>query len=145
MTDNATEALLRFYAAEKEYLATGGQDFSSIARTLDPECVMHQPNSLPYAGEWRGHDGFEQWMTAFGETWSSLSVENPVFFPSGPDHIFVRSTVVARSKRTGTEITWPLLQMVTIRNDRILEIQPFYWDTVPVSAAAAGDDVANQA
>ena len=136
-SSDPTQVLLKFYAAEEKYLATGGEDFSEIASTLDPECVMHQPQSLPYAGEWHGHDGFERWMEAFGDTWASLAVENPTFYPSGANHIFVRSTVVARAKRTGTDITWPLLQMITIRDGRILEIQPFHWDTVPIATAAA--------
>ncbi|MDV6264588.1 nuclear transport factor 2 family protein [Rhodococcoides yunnanense] len=135
-SSDCEQVLLKFYAAEAKYIATGGKDFSEIASTLDPECVMYQPDSMPYAGEWHGHDGLERWMAAFGDTWASLTVENPTFYPSGADHIFVRSTVVARAKRTGTDITWPLLQMITVRDGRILDMQPFHWDTVPITAAA---------
>ena len=51
--------LERFYEAESAYLTAAKPDFSAIVATLDPECVIYQPASLPYGGEWRGHLGFE--------------------------------------------------------------------------------------
>ena len=59
--DPALATLDRFYKEEAAYLAAGGGDFSAIAATLDPECVIFQPASLPYGGKWRGHAGFEAW------------------------------------------------------------------------------------
>ena len=55
-------ALQNFYQAEDAYLNAGEGDLSSIAKTLDPDCVVRQPTSLPYGGEWRGHAGVETWM-----------------------------------------------------------------------------------
>lgn len=43
----AFATLMRFYEAETAYLAPGGGDFGVIAATLDPECVLYQPASLP--------------------------------------------------------------------------------------------------
>ncbi len=50
-SESALATLERFYEAETAYLAPGGGDFSGVAETLDPDCVMYQPASLPYAGE----------------------------------------------------------------------------------------------
>lgn len=127
MTDPRA-VLERFYGAETVYLQDGG-DFGPMDPTLDPHCVMVQPESLPYAGEWRGHDGYRRWMDAFGEAWTSLSVTDPQIFVAGASTVFSRSTVVAKARATGTDITYPLLQMITIREDRIARIEPFYCDT----------------
>ncbi len=54
----AVANLERFYAAESAYLLAAEPDFSPVAATLDPECVIYQPDSLPYGGAWRGHAGF---------------------------------------------------------------------------------------
>ncbi|WP_271985680.1 nuclear transport factor 2 family protein [Pseudoclavibacter terrae] len=124
-----TSALLRFYAAETAYLAPGGGDFSVVAQTLDPECVLYQPSCLPYGGEWRGTAGFEAWMTAFGQAWSRLEVRNPEFFPSGNESIFVRSQVSATARASGQDAEWDLLQHFRVRDGRILELRPFHWDT----------------
>jgi len=132
--DEALATLMRFYEAETAYLAPGGGDFSVIAATLDPECVLYQPASLPYGGEWRGPAGFEAWMKAFGEQWSSLEVWDPQFYPSG-DVVVSRSQVRAVARATGRQIEWPLLQFFRIRNARILELRPFHWDTAAMLPA----------
>src|SRR5688500_13477140 len=70
VNDSAIAVLQRFYAAETAYLESEPRDFAIIAATLHPDCTMHQPDSLPYAGQRRGHEGFERWMVAFSEVWS---------------------------------------------------------------------------
>ena len=42
--------LKRFYAAESAYLLAAEPDFGPVAATLDRECVIYQPASLPYGG-----------------------------------------------------------------------------------------------
>lgn len=125
----AFATLRRFYDAETIYLAPGGGDFAPIAATLDPDCVLYQPASLPYGGEWRGPEGFQAWMKAFGEVWSHLEVRDPQFYPSGEDVIVSRSHVYAVSRVTGQAVDWPLMQFFRIKDDRIAELRPFYWDT----------------
>ncbi len=43
----ALQTIRRFYEAEAAYLAPGGGDFRAMAATLDAECVLYQPASLP--------------------------------------------------------------------------------------------------
>lgn len=131
----AAATLRRFYAAETVYLAPGGGDFGPIAETLDPDCVLHQPLSLPYGGEWRGPAGFRAWMEAFGAVWSHLEVRNPLFYPSGEDVIVSRSHVHATARLTGRPVDWPLMQFFRVRDARIVELRPFYWDTATLLAA----------
>lgn len=130
----ALATLTRFYEAETAYLASGTRDFSGIAATLDPECVIYQPASLPYGGTWRGHAGFEAWMQAFAEIWSSLEVKSPEIFPIG-DVLVSRSHVYAKVRRNQREADWPLLQFFRVREARILELRPFYWDTATLLEA----------
>lgn len=131
----ATEILHRFYAAETAYLQSEPKDFSAMAAVLHPDCVMHQPSSLPYGGSWQGHDGFRRWMAAFGAVWSTLVVADPTLLVSGADVIFVRSTVRATARASGAELSWPLLQMVMVRDGLIREMRPFYWDTAAIVEA----------
>ena len=125
--------LQRFYAAESAYLLAAEPDFSPIAATLDPECVVYQPASLPYGGEWRGHAGFESWMRAFAEVWSSLEVRGSQTFSLG-DVLVSRSHVYAKARRNGREADWALLQFFRVRESLIFELRPFYWDTAALLA-----------
>ena len=49
----------------------------------------------------------------------------------------VLTQVRARARATGRELTFPILQTVTIENCRIAEVRPFYWDTAAIAAACA--------
>jgi ketosteroid isomerase-like protein len=133
-TDDSFATLMQFYEAETAYLASETRDFSILAPTLDPEVEIHQPASLPYGGVWRGHDGFEAWMRAFGEQWAHLEVRDPQFHPAG-DVIFSRSHVHAVARATGRAVDWPLLQFFRVRNGRIRELRPFHWDTAALLPA----------
>ena len=132
--DDAFATLTRFYEAETVYMGPGGGDFSVIAGTLDEDCVIHQPASLPYGGEWRGHAGFEAWMRAFSDAWSHLEVRNPRFHPAG-DVVVSRSHVHATARASGRVTDWPLLQFVRVRDAKILELRPFHWDTAAMLSA----------
>ena len=127
-TGSALASLQRFYAAETAYLAADDPDFGVIASTLDPDCVIYQPASLPYGGEWRGHEGFEAWMKAFAGEWATLEVRDAQFFESG-NVVISKSQVYARTRVSGLAVNWPLLQFFKIRSGKILELRPFYWDT----------------
>ena len=111
----AVAAIQRFYAAEAAYLRPGGGDFAALAATLDPDCVLYQPASLPYGGEWRGPRGFERWLRAFGEAWSSLEVRDSEFYPVG-NMVFSRSHVDAVARATGQPADWLLLQFFRVRD-----------------------------
>ncbi len=117
-----------FYKAESAYLRAGGGDFAAIAATLDPECVIYQPASLPYGGEWRGHNGFEEWMRLFTQVWASIEVTNPEQISMG-DVVISRSHVYAEHRRSGEKYDWPLLQYFRFHDGLIAELWPFYWDT----------------
>lgn len=118
-----------FYEAEAGYLTPGGGDFEALSATLDPECVLYQPATLPYGGEWRGPAGFERWLKAFNAQWSSLEVRESEFYPVGEKVVFSRSHVYAVARASGQAVDWPLLQFFRMRGNKILELRPFHWDT----------------
>ena len=126
--ESAKAVIERFYAAEAAYLLAPEPDFAPVAATLDAECVIYQPASLPYGGEWRGHAGFEKWLRAFSKIWASLEVKGSELFVVG-DVVVSRSHVYAETRDQQRKADWALLQFFRLREGRILELRPFYWDT----------------
>ena len=70
------DVLQRFYEAEARFMVAEQSEFEPVAATLHPDCLLCEPASLPYGGEWRGWDGVERWMRMFKATWSSLEVRD---------------------------------------------------------------------
>ncbi|MEV6561002.1 nuclear transport factor 2 family protein [Nocardia sp. NPDC051756] len=142
MTHSLTDpmaVLTGMYAAEAEYFAAGGPDGSSfdpLAPFFATDVVLHQADGLPYGGTWRGHDGMEQFFRAMARTWASFDLLDQSFLATGETAV-VHTRVHARARATGRELTFPILQTITIAHGRIAEVHPFYWDTAAIAAACA--------
>ncbi|MEU2041180.1 nuclear transport factor 2 family protein [Nocardia niwae] len=132
-TDSMT-VLTGMYAAEAQYLAAGGPgnaSFELLAPFFHASVVLHQAESLPYGGTWRGHDGMERFFRAMRDTWERFDMREQRFLATG-DTAVVHTEVHARARATGRELTFAILQTIGFADGRIAEVRPFYWDTAAV-------------
>jgi ketosteroid isomerase-like protein len=137
-TDSVT-VLTGMYAAEAEYLAAGGPDeasFDLLAPFFSPDVALHQADGLPYGGPWRGHDGMRRFFVVMGEVWEAFDMVEREFLATGETAV-VLTQVRARARATGRELSFPVLQAITVRDRRITEVRPFYWDTRAIAEACA--------
>ena len=123
----AVAALKRFYAAEGAYMAAGGGDFAPLAATLHPEVVLHQSPDLPWGDEYRGHAGYEDWARQMSAAFDQLDVKELRLFARG-DTVVAACRLITRSRTTGAVVDAPMTQVVTIRDDLIVDFRPFYWN-----------------
>ncbi|MGW5384897.1 nuclear transport factor 2 family protein [Nocardia sp. NPDC003963] len=143
MTESATATavlvLEGMYRAEAEYLAAGGPgqaSFAILAPFFAPDVELVQADGLPYGGVWRGHDGMERFFRTMSETWERFDmVEQTILAATGP--LVVLTDVHARSRATGRDLAFPILQTITVADGRITRVQPFYWDTAAIAAVCA--------
>ncbi|WP_232662754.1 nuclear transport factor 2 family protein [Pseudonocardia sp. TRM90224] len=138
-TTSAAAVLKGMYAAEAEYLAAGGPgtaSFTPLAPFFAPDVVLHQADSLPYGGIWRGHDGLERFFLAMSRTWGAFEMVEQEFL-SHFSPLVVLTQVRARARATGRELQFPILQTITVENGRISEIRPFYWDVAAIADACS--------
>ena len=138
-TDSVT-LLTGMYAAEAEYLAAGGPGeapFDLLAPFFAPDVVLHQADALPYGGTWRGHEGMEEFFLAMSQVWESFDMTEQEFLATGETAV-VLTQVRARARATGRELTFPILQTIRVKDGRISEVRPFYWDTEAIVGACAG-------
>lgn len=135
-TDSVT-VLTGMYAAEAEYLAAGGPGkatFDLLAPFFAPDVVLHQAETLPYGGTWHGHAGMTRFFLAMSRTWGSFDMEEQEFLTTGETAV-VLTQVRARARATGRELAFPILQTVNVKDGRIAEVRPFYWDTAAIVTA----------
>ena len=125
------------YAAEVEYLAAGGPgtaSFDPLAPFFAPDVVLHQAESLPYGGIWRGHDGMERFFAAMSQAWEEFEIVEQEFLSTSGTAV-VLTQVHARARATGRELDFAILQTIRVVDGRIAEVRPFYWDTAEIAAA----------
>ncbi len=141
---DAWTVMEKFYAAEAAYVAAGGfgkANYDRVAAYLDPEVILHQAPGLPFTGTgtWRGHDGMERFLARFSEVWESMEFVEQEHW--GDEHtVVVRNRVRFRTRSTGQEVDTLIMQLITVRDGRMLECRPFYWDPQAVADACRQRD-----
>ena len=109
--------------------------FDAIAATLNPAVVLHQSPDLPFGGGYVGHKQYEQWAMAMSAIFDKLEVAEQVWFEKG-DQVVVICRLKTRSRINGSSQDLPMAQVVTVRNGKITDFRPFYWN-VPAYISAA--------
>jgi uncharacterized protein len=137
----ALAVMERFYAAEAAYVAAGGSakaSFEELAVCLDPEVVLYQAPGLPFSGTgtWRGHDGIQRFLEVFSQTWESTELLEAKPLVDG-DTVVMLLRVRFRARATGRELDTRIVQVNTIRNGRVSEFRPFYWDPAAIADVCA--------
>ena len=139
MSTSPREVLQRFYQAEAKYMKTRNTgeraDFAAMRETLSPEVVLHQSPDLPFGGEYHGHEGYERWAVSMSNIFDRLEVAEQEFFENG-DAVVVICRFRTRSRQNGSSQDLPMVQVVRLEGERIIEFRPFYWN-VPAYVAAA--------
>ncbi|MEU0569295.1 nuclear transport factor 2 family protein [Nonomuraea sp. NPDC005983] len=144
--DDAWTVMERFYAAEAAYVATGGfgkASYEPVAALLDPEVVLHQAPGLPFTGTgvWRGHEEMERFLAVFSEVWEAMEFLEQQHW-GDTNTVIVRNRVRFRARATGKQVDALIMQLITVRDGRMLECRPFYWDPQAIAEACRldGDD-----
>lgn len=114
------------------YAAIGVGDLDAAISLLDPGIVVQQSSALPFAGEWRGHDGFRAMGAAIYEAWPDFSVKPEQFLSDGKTVLVV--TRVRGANTTAMPLDQPMIERWRVAGGKAVECQPFYFD--PAAAAA---------
>ena len=114
--------------------ATMGMDnpegHATVKELLDPDFVVIEPDGLPYAGTYRGPDG---WWTVFRRmlsTWTDIKHE-PIFLMGDPagENFALMVRLSGRSLKTGKPFETTVMEHWVVRNGRVVSSRPHYFDT----------------
>jgi ketosteroid isomerase-like protein len=130
----AMELLTRMFDVELRFLRSDTPDLRMLATAFHPDVVVHEPKSLPYAGDWTGFEGIGALFRRMREVWSDLRVEQLEATRDG-DVVFMACTIDLTSCATGASITQPFAEVLRFKNDRLIEGTPFYYDTAEILTA----------
>jgi ketosteroid isomerase-like protein len=103
-------------------------DLDAIFTLYDESCVIREAPSLPWGGEFVGHEGLRELLARMTTNFdiSSRVVE---ILGSSDTAIVALIEMELRSKRTGRRLDMKVAEVTRSRDGRIVEQMPFYWDT----------------
>lgn len=134
-------SIQRFYDAENEFIQAPpeSRDISVMLKELDPEVVVHVPDSLPHGGIWRGHQGFVDLFDVVTAEWQEFSVSYDVVkWHQIDDRRFltqVRLNAVLRS--SGLRVDMAGVSIFTFTSRGLSYLDHYYKDTAAIVCPSA--------
>ena len=104
---------------------------------MDDKVVLHQTPDLPWGGEFVGVERYADWAAHMSSVFEVVDVQDAEFVETA-DKVIVLCTLVTKAKLTGDTMRRPMVQVVTVKEGRIVDFRPFYWHVPDYRAAAEG-------
>jgi ketosteroid isomerase-like protein len=126
MSSNNVDVIQRLFQAVED------RDVETMYEIYDPEIVIRESPSLPYGGEYSGHEGVLQHGVSYLQTWTPVQLAGdeqlePEFLDGG-DRVFV----LWRQKATaanGDHIDEPAVSEYRIRGGKVVASSMHQFDT----------------
>jgi hypothetical protein len=139
-TNTARSIVEAFLKAEAEFTAAppGEGDPSELAKVISPDCDLAQPNGFPFAGQYKGVEGFLQFLGIASQYIDQLWVSDAEMFErEGSNSLANLGTVNMRAKNTGVVHSFPIAQSFTVDLEKgwITRIRAFHWDAYALNKA----------
>ena len=131
--NTAMQLLENMFAVEMRFLKSDAKAPATLATAFHRDVVVHEPASLPYAGDWRGLEGISALLRTMSEVWSDVRVEGLEAAQSG-DTVFMACTLHLTSRSNGNVIQQPFAEVLRFKDGLLFEGTPFYYDTGAIVA-----------
>lgn len=114
----------------KQFLETAiDRDWQKLAGFCHENFQVRESNALPYAGVYRGVDGFRQLAKIiFIDSFKDFKVE-PQYYAEGDKQVLLMAAISGVGKHTGIPFSSQVAEVYLFEDGLIKEIQPFYWDS----------------
>lgn len=130
MTGSNVAIVQRFSAAVRE------GDFDEMGRLLDDDFVAHEAGGLPYSGDYRGLSGFRRLLETMNDA-MTLSAGPFTSEPLGESAVALRFSLTFTVRASGKSVTMNLIEVYTLRNQKIVDLDVYYKDPAAVTALLA--------
>lgn len=120
----------------REFLAASQRgDRAVMAGLLHERFTVHEADSLPYAGEHHGLEGFLALVKRVFTSFRDTRVEIDGMIGEG-DTVIVLARLSGHSKHAGEAFSMPVNEVWQLVDGRIHSITPYYFDTARLNALA---------
>jgi ketosteroid isomerase-like protein len=127
---DATAIVTAFYGA------AGTADFDTVRTLLDPDVVLTEPDSVPYAGVYRGRDAV---VDAVYTKYYDFTHSEINYIVSDGANAVARLEVAGKTHTTGKPVAFSATECFGIRDGKITSIHSYHFDTVQIAEAFSAD------
>jgi ketosteroid isomerase-like protein len=118
----------------RAYEAQIARDWETFYSVFDPDMEFVEADSLPYGGTYRGLDAFREGNALMLSHWAPFNTEIEEITVGG-DLACIHWHITGAARATGTPVDFPLISLWRFRNEKVIELRPFYFDTAMICRA----------
>jgi ketosteroid isomerase-like protein len=111
--------------------------FDEARSLLHDEFVVHEAGGLPYSGEYRGAQGFFELLAKMNDGLELTLGPTPQYLVAD-DTVAVRSRLKFTGRASGASVEMSLVEVYTVRDGLIVELDVYYKNPSAVAALLAG-------
>ena len=101
--------------------AVMGSSWPEVLAELDP-AIEIEDTVIPDASEYRGHDGFFEWLARWNESWEDWRLQDIEILPGSDNHVVALLRMVAEGKGSGIRVDRPDAVLYTLRDGKIVRM-----------------------
>lgn len=102
-------------------------DWDGFRKHIHPDFAVIESEGVPYAGNYKGVDGFQELVHTVFTYFDKLEIE-ATHYMEGDDHVVVIVSISGKGKNTGKAFESNLLELFRFKDNKVIEIRPYYWD-----------------
>ena len=131
MTMSSTEVVRKLFES-----AFAG-DFEGLKQYLHPDVRVNEAESLPYGGVYVGIDQMVALNAHVFSFWTDFSITVKQLFGEG-EWVTALTEMQGKARTTGLAFKMPLSEVFRVKDGKIVEITPYYFDTKLLCDAMQG-------
>jgi hypothetical protein len=115
----------------------GAGDLDACRSLIHPDLVFSEAPSLPFGGDYLGHDGFLALLSGVAKHYR-VRLAEPIVAAAG-DRVLVRVSGTISSRLTSRTIPLDALDLYEVRDGLVARIDVYYKDAAAVTALCEPD------
>jgi ketosteroid isomerase-like protein len=121
----------------RRFMAAAGAERRNERRSLlHDDFVLHESGGLPFSGDYHGPSGFFELLDTMNDV-LELAAGPITTEPLGDNAVAARFRLTFVSRASGKSVEMPLVEIYTVRDGRIAELDVYYKDPAAVTALLA--------
>jgi ketosteroid isomerase-like protein len=130
----APDTAARSLATVRRFMAATGAERRNERRSLlHDDFVVHEAGGLPFSGDYHGSQGFFELLDRMNDL-LELKAGPITIDPLGNDAVAARFRLTFLSRASGESVQMGLVEIYTVRDGRIAELDVYYKDPAAVAA-----------
>jgi ketosteroid isomerase-like protein len=117
--------------------AVSSGDLEAVIRLLSDDVEIQSDVELPNSGEFHGHDGFLEWLTAWLDAWESFRVELREATAIG-DAVVASVRQFGTGRGSGVDVEMDIAYLFRFRDGAIVRVELYADSERALGAARAG-------